>query len=262
MAEGIKFQFAVNARALVEKRKAEHGPQRQDGGKVLVLLISRADVRVTSSVEGFNRTVENYEILLQDTYGAENVTVLGAGYETFPEREPRTEGERKYLESLDFSEIKFLVQAEFAKLIRSISGEEYDQIHIVGHSDPLWGLLFYNTPLVGFKEEKAMSARLDKPGNWPLNPGGKILLVGCGANGGRLKGFLEDYEIAEPGKVFAMEGDFDCEGAWVRVGPDYVPLEEKIIVGRITFGWYHTEQHESIKAMGLWLGIQEARRRQ
>ena len=194
MAETNVVELTVERRALVEKRKAEHGPQRQDGGKVLVLIISRADVRVTNSVEGFNRTIENYETLLRETYGAENVIILGAGYETFPGRTPKKENESKYLDDLDFSEIKFLVQKEFATLIRSVTRAKYDQIHIVGHGDPLYGLLFYSAAPVGFNVEKAEGAGLNIPENWPLNPGGKILLVGCGANGGRLKDFLEYYD--------------------------------------------------------------------
>lgn len=271
MAEGEKFQFAVNARALVEKRKAEHGPQRQNGDKVLVLLISRADVRVTSSVEGFNRTVENYEVLLQDTYGVENVTLRGAGYETFPEEETDNPRKRAYKKSLNFSDKKFLTQHEFTKLVRSFSGEKYDQIHIVGHGDPKLGLLFFGgrdlygeiNPAVGFEKTAAERAGLNKPENWPLNPGCKIALMGCGTAAGDFGDFLADpyYGIVNPGDVFTMSGDFLCEGRDVHFGPEEIPPEKKPVIGRITLGWYHDDQNGCIRDLGLWLGIQEARRR-
>jgi hypothetical protein len=267
----FKAELTVDARRALAEIKEKNAAQRQDGGKILVLVVSRADFRRDDSLEGFNRTVTEYEVLLQDTYGAENVTLHGAGYETFPEEETDDAKKRAYKESLNFSEYKFLTQYEFTKLIRSFSGEKYDQIHIVGHGDPDLGLLFFGgrnlfgeiNPAVGFEMARAERAGLNEPKNWPLNPGCKIVLMGCGSAAGDFGSFLTnpDYGIAGAGDVFTMFGDFQCEGKDVTFGPPEIPPEERPVIGRITLGWYHAKQYGCIRDLGLWLRIQEARRR-
>jgi len=264
-----KVELTIDEREQLAAVKAKNGARRQNGAKILVLVVARADFRHDDSLEGFNRTVTDYEVLLQDTYGAENVTLRGAGYETFPGLEPRSESMEKYLKGLDFSGDKFLYQYEFAMLIRSISREKYDQIHIVGHGDPDVGLLFFGGrdlrgdiyAAVGFDEAKAKRAGLNKSENWPMNPGCKIALMACGSAAGDFAGFLTnpDYDIAEVvGDVFTISSDFLCEGRDVTFGPEKKPRDEKTKIGRITLSWYHDKQAGCIRDLGLRLGIQEA----
>ncbi|NIT36768.1 MAG: hypothetical protein GTN49_09745 [candidate division Zixibacteria bacterium] len=273
MVTEYKAKLTIEEGEVLAAVKAKNGARRQNGAKILVLVVARADFRHDDphddSIKGFNRTVTDYEVLLQDTYGAENVTLRGAGYETFPGLEPRSKGMAKYLQRLDFSGDKFLYQYEFAMLIRSISREKYDQIHIVGHGDPDVGLLFFGGrdlrgdiyAAVGFDEAKAKRAGLNKSENWPMNPGCKIALMACGSAAGDFAGFLTnpDYDIAKVvGDVYTIYGDFLCEGKDVTFGPEEIPEEERPRIGRITLSWYHDKQYRCISALGERLGIQEA----
>ncbi len=258
MAMDIKFELAADEKEELARLKAEHGTRPINGANILFLVISRTG-------EGFNETVENYESLLKDTYGAGNVRSCGAGYETIPARGDLSEGERSYIERLNYSRKTFLTQAKFAELIRAIGGgeEKYDQIHIIGHGDHELGLLFFGgrdlsgelkKPL-GFDWEKAKRARLHRPENWPLNPGAKILLLGCGSAAGLFEGFLEFFWIVERGNVYSMKGDFGCEGTFVRYGPKNVPKKEKPIIGRFTYDWYHSRQSLCMEDIAGWLLI-------
>ena len=260
MVTKFKFELTTEEEAFLSAVKTKHGAKRIEGGKVLVIVVSR-------SGEGFNETVKSYEMLLQDTYGAENVTIRGAGHVTFqppPPGEEESVSKKAFRESLDFYGRRFLAQREFSKLIRAIDSteEKYSQIHIVGHGDPEYGLLFLKKREASgelttepFSIEKAEKARLQEPENWPLESDCKIILIGCGSAAGDFMFFLTRNEIVTMSNVYAFGCDFDCKSTNVRFGPEWMDKKQKPIIGRFTYDWYHPRQPICLQDVAKWLLI-------
>jgi hypothetical protein len=260
VATKFKFELTVDEEAFLSAVKTKHGAKRIEGGKILVVVVSR-------SGKGFNETVIGYEMLLQDTYGPDNVTIRGAGHVTIPPP-PREDEEsvskKAFRKSLDFSRRKFLAQREFSTLIRAIDSgrEKYNQIHIIGHGDPEYGLLFLKkfedsgeVTTEPFSTEKAEKARLQEPENWPLELGCRIILIGCGSDAGDFMDFLANNGIATPSNVYGLGCDFDCKSTWVRFGPKEMDKKQKPIIGRFTYDWYHPRQPLCLQDVAKWLLI-------
>jgi len=210
-------------------------------------------------------SIENYELLLKNTFGESNVTFIGAGYQRRFNLGPMAyEGE-------DFTGRKHLTQEEFEELIafekymeNTFGRAQYNQIHIISHGDDespdpdKVGLLF----LGGFEDDEKKIPQKDIEGKinrvgfnptkankindrsfWPIAAGGKLLLLGCNTAFGVLPDFLS---VCIPDcEIHSMTGYFQC---WCLVKDGI----------KSAMDWYSEYQHDSVKNIAAnWLSIKE-----
>jgi hypothetical protein len=234
-------------------------PAHVDGVNVLMVIVSRHGI--------IAEHVENYELLLKATYGDggwigkgyvgqqdPNVKIQGPGFPTF------IEFYGKYVRGANYVRNDRIDEAEMAKIIygEAVLGGGYDQIHIVGHGDDAgkYGMLFYPLNEEGkrgrgfeFNKEKAMI--LCKQHSWPLNPGGKVLLVGCQVDRGPFYELI--YGLFGDERVYAVRDKewkcfYGCIKRGKKKGPRFGALD-----------WFHPEQHSSTAAIGGELDIPHVR---
>lgn len=233
-------------------------PAHVDGVSVLMVVVSRSG--------GIAEHVENYELLLKATYGDggwigkgyvgeqdPNVKIQGPGFPTF------IEFYGKYVRGVNYVRDDRIDEAEMAKIIygEAVLGGGYDQIHIVGHGSGKYGMLFYRREDNGervtkgrvFIKENAMI--LSKYHSWPLNPGGKVILVGCQVDRGPFYELI--LGLLGEDNVFAVGAkEWKCLYGGIKKGDKVGPR-----VGALD--WYHPKQDESTRAIGEWLNVPHAR---
>lgn len=236
-------------------------PAHVEGVKVLMVIVSRHG--------SIADDVENYELLLKATYGTggwigkgyvgeqdPNVKIQGPGFPTF------IKFYGKYVWRENYAREDRIDEAELAKIIygEAVLAVGYDQIHIVGHGDPRCGMLFYPLNENGnrggafkFQKEKAMI--LYKYHSWPLNPGGKVLLVGCHVDRGPFYEFVK--EALGEKNVYAVGTDWECLYA-------YVGNDSSVRFGALD--WFYPDrpgipgQHPATRAIGGELNVPPARK--
>jgi hypothetical protein len=211
-------------------------------------------------------SIENYELLLKNTFGERNVTFIGVGYQRRFNLGPMAyEGE-------DFTGRKHLTQEEFEELIdfekymeNTFGGAKYSQIHIISHGDAespdpkKAGLLFLGgfeddekkipqkdiegkINRVGFNPDKA--TKINDRNWWPIATGGKLLLLGCNTAFGVFPNFLS--ACLPDCEIHSMTGPFQCWCLEARDG------------SKSAMDWYSEYQHESVKNIAAnWLHIEE-----
>jgi hypothetical protein len=241
--------------------RTEFAPAHVDGVKVLMVIVSRFGTDGNS--------VENYELLLKATYGDggwigkgyvgaqdPNVKIQGPGYPTF------VEFYGKHVRGVNYVRDDRIDEAELAKIIygEAVLAGGYDQIHIVGHGSEAYGMLFY--PLnekgkrveFGHKFQKKKAMILCKYHSWPLNAGGKVLLVGCHTDRGPFYEFI--VELFGIKNVYGLGTDWECRYA-------YVGDDSSQRFGALD--WYYKAshggkgQHPATSAIGGWLNVPSAR---
>ena len=232
-------------------------PAHVEGVQVLMVVISRHGAIANS--------VENYELLLKATYGDggwigkgyvgeqdPNVKIQGAGFPSF------VEFKRKLVKGKPHTRDENIGQEELSKIIyaEAVLAGEYDQIHIVGHGSRITGLWFYpitdeetgqRSP-VPFDEEKTII--LCKYHSWPLKPGGRVLLVGCDADKGDFKAYIERATAEGEVKVYAVSGPWECLYGCMREGGPRIGALD----------WFHPRQHSATRAIGEELNLKPARK--
>jgi hypothetical protein len=231
-------------------------PAHVEGVSVLMVVVSRQEPVANS--------VENYELLLKATYGDggwigkgyvgeqdPNVKIQGPGSPTF------LEFYGKYVRGVDYVGNDRIDEAELAKIIygEAVLAGGYDQIHIVGHGDLAgkYGMLFYRLDDKGeraqkgreFDKEKAMI--LSKYHSWPLNAGGKVLLVGCHTDRGAFYEFVSGVLGQE--NVYAIGKRWECLYAAIPKGTERFGALD----------WYYPEQHTATRGIAEWLNLPHAR---
>lgn len=239
-------------------------PAHVDGVNVLMVIVSRHG--------SIADDVENYELLLKATYGDggwigkgyvgeqdPNVKIQGPGFPTF------IEFYGKYRRGKRHTRDDRIGEAELAKIIygEAVLGGGYDQIHIVGHGheDGIFGTLFYpldeegERPTLGYKFRKEEATILCKYHSWPLNPGGKVFLVGCFVDRGPFYEFVKGA-LGEK-NVYAVGTDWECLYA-------YVGKDSSVRFGALD--WFYPDrpgipgQHPATRAIGEELKVPHARK--
>lgn len=237
--------------------KAAFLPTPIEGVDVLVIVVS-TDVVLQVHIDAYLK-------LLRATYGEENVKVQGCGEEeVYRGYSPGPQEGRQPAEGLWYATRDYLSEEEFATLLNiyAFAGENYEQIHVIGHGDPGKGLLFRTGVRIGtgvsvkgrFDEKKA--GDISQSFQWPIQPGAKVVLVGCDAHEGGMKRFVE--RIVGPGNVYAVAGDFRC--ADKKLTYTY-SIEGQYIkeTYKIALDWYNEEQEGCISQIADALGISEIR---
>jgi hypothetical protein len=241
----------------IEAAKAAYLPTPVEGVDVLVIVVATDPV--------FRVHIDAYVRLLKATYGENNVKVQGCGVErVYRGYSGGLQEGRQEVEGLWYATRDFLSEEEFGTLlnISAFAGENYDQIHVIGHGDPNKGLLFRKGVRVGtdvstkgaFDESKAGS--ISEGFQWPIKPGADVVLAGCDTHKGGLKGFIEN--VPGVGRVHPVVGDFKCAEKKLTV---------KLVVGKtyqedtyeIALDWYDKEQEGCIYGIAEALGINKAR---
>lgn len=241
-------------RGLVRSRKI---PPYIPGVKALVLVVSNWG-------EGVDITTNRYVSLLRATYeegyweGEEgtNVTVVGCGMKRvflapeFTIGDVTVKGEPET--TSDFTGRDELKQREFVKLIidEDTRGQEYDQIHIVGHgdTDTGTGLMFfwYTNKSTGesvrhpFREEEATSIK--QRFQCPVKGGGVVILMGCETTGGGLLNFLT--RVLADCVVYGVPNIVNC-----------IDWEDKKTGETCAMDWYHRKQDPELGPIAEKLGI-------
>ncbi len=232
---------------------------RRNGGavtgvRILILVVGNYPTVTTGT---YKRNIDNYILLLNNTFGGGNVVFTGAGF--------KREGKLAVGPILaeDYTQRKHLTQEEVESLLAyenylSWFGEgKYDQIHFISHGGPdlqgnQLGMLFLKgfedpekktTPIrneegkiwrAGFDENRADIMK-DRS-KWPINAGGEILLLGCDTGFGDFPGFLE--ATLPDCNVHTFSGIFRCEYFVDDQGKEH-PVD-----------WYSKYQHKSVLYIG------------
>ena len=124
-----------------ERWKLKFAPAHVDGVSVLLVIVSYSGT--------YKIDVENYELLLKATYG--ECTLLGEPDSNVKVQGPGTFTMVEFLGTIqwgkNFVRTDRIGQEEMTKIIygEAVLGQEYDQIHIIGHGDDKGkgGMLFY-----------------------------------------------------------------------------------------------------------------------
>jgi hypothetical protein len=236
-----------------ERWKLKYAPAHVDGVSVLLLIVSYWGT--------FKTDVENYELLLKATYG--ECTLLGEPDPNVKVQGPGTFTMVDFLGTIQWGEnfvrTDRIGQEEMTKIIygEAVLGQEYDEIHIIGHGDDKGkgGMLFYPPDDEGkrpgddsgqfFNKEKSLI--LCKQHSWPLKPRGKVLLLGCDVHVGGFKEFIES--AVGSGNVHASKGTLFCNSSYVGGKKDR----------RLALDWYDKEQFEPVRDVAVWLNLPKAR---
>lgn len=240
---------------------------------VRVFVLAVANFPDPNGVD-YKAAIEYYGLLLNNTFGENNVVYTGTGFQRKKKAQyfgSFYEDHTVYTKGEDFTGRKHLTQEELESIIAfentlGMLGEsKYDQIHFIGHGDAespdpdKVGMLF----LKGFKdpEEKTQPLKdaegkiwrtgfdegkadiMKDRSKWPINAGGKILLLGCDTAFGVFPGFLAG--ILPDCQIYSMAGRFQ---PWCLEAPD-----KKIYA----MDWYFKYQHQSVRDIANWLQIDE-----
>jgi len=232
------------------------------GVRILVLVVGNYR---TPASPNYKRTIDNYRLLLNNTFGATNVVFAGTGFQR--KRKVLTvdvEGEDfKGRKHLTLEEVESIIA--FENTLGMLGERKYDQIHFISHGGPdpegkQLGMLFLKGfedpeekthPIRNEKEEiwrtgfdKAEADIMNDRSKWPINAGGKILLLGCNTAFGAFPGFLEDK--LPDCSIHSMTGIFRC-GYFVDDNRVERPVD-----------WYSEYQHYLILHIAVnWLQIKE-----
>lgn len=248
---------------------------RIEGIKVLVVVVSTDFIPTTpgaADIEDLAEAIRGYAVLLQNTYGEENVRVVGAGYDadagkTLRRKDLRT-GDYKY----DYSKRTILTVDEVLGLLNfeKGEGEKYDQIHFCGHGGPYdseknipGGTLFeIDTGQSGFPEpgshwwQRVVSEDMQSEDeslareSWPIKEENepvkgfttvvKIVLAACFSCTGSMKALFEKA---------VGKGNVHCCKGRIEFGVPEKDAKENIIMK----DWYEYDQ--TIQDIARFLGI-------
>lgn len=232
------------------------------GVRILILVVGNYPTVTTGT---YKRNIDNYILLLNNTFGVGNVVFTGAGF--------KREGKLAVgpIHAEDYTRRKHLTQEEVESLLAYenylgwFSEGKYDQIHFISHGGPdregkQLGMFF----LKGFEDPKEKTrpirneeGKIWRTGfdetradimkdrsQWPINGEGKILLLGCDTAFGSFPVFLNT--VLPDCSVYSMTGIFLCEYFEDDFGKEQ-PVD-----------WYSKYQHKSIINIATnWLQIKE-----
>lgn len=178
---------------------------------ILVFIVSN---KFTEQGEDFEDTIEGYLDLLEGKYAKGKIEVAGVALGTKPREEMSQEAV--------FSQLRGMRGKITGGVGESTGFWGYDQIHILGHGRPGYGLRFKGPKY--FNEDLLEGATAKD--TLPLKPDGKVVIGACGADGGGLAGWLRatlDKAGEEYSRVHAVGGIFNVKEEETPPGSgDYV----------------------------------------